>query len=181
MWNLIALSSKQLIKSFCFYRARIRTPGQEPDSPLPPIHERLAHLRPSRELLEFYRQKIAQYDSEHEELLQMLEKYRSITEDQVWSSECICSNAHVTDLVDCFIWSSAPMSLQHKLQWEVRKREGEITELQNALSDLQVYLFQEREQSLRLYAENDRLKIRWVRDFYRTLILVGIVVSVCVF
>ncbi|XP_047453306.1 coiled-coil domain-containing protein 77 isoform X2 [Mugil cephalus] len=115
-------------------RANIRTPGKEQDSPLPPIHERLAYLRPSRELLEFYRQKIAQFDSEHEELLQMLEKCKGITEDQ------------------------------HKLQWEVRQREGEITELQNALSDMQVYLFQEREQSLRLYAENDRLKIRELED-----------------
>lgn len=50
--------------------------------------------------------------------------------------------------------------VQHKLQWEVRQREEEIAELQNALSDMQVYLFQEREQALRLYAENDRLKIR---------------------
>ncbi|XP_029908938.1 coiled-coil domain-containing protein 77 [Myripristis murdjan] len=116
------------------HRSNSRTPGQEPDSPLPPIHERLAYLRPSRELLEFYRQKIAEFDGEHEELLQMLEKYRKITEDQ------------------------------HKLQWEVRQREEEITELQNALSDMQVYLFQEREQSLRLYAENDRLKIRELED-----------------
>lgn len=110
------------------------TPGKEPDSPLPPIHDRLAYLRPSRELLEFYREKIAQFDSEHEELLQMLEKYKGITDDQ------------------------------HKLQWELRQREGEIAELQNALSDMQVYLFQEREQSLRLYAENDRLKIRELED-----------------
>ncbi|KAL7403081.1 hypothetical protein ABVT39_024126 [Epinephelus coioides] len=116
------------------HRANRRTPGREPDSPLPPINERLAYLRPSRELLEFYRQKIAQFDGEHEELLQMLEKYKGITEDQ------------------------------HKLQWEVRQREGEIAELQNALSDMQVYLFQEREQSLRLYAENDRLKIRELED-----------------
>ncbi|XP_040894452.1 coiled-coil domain-containing protein 77 isoform X1 [Toxotes jaculatrix] len=116
------------------HRTNNRTPGREPDSPLPPIHERLAYLRPSRELLEFYRQKIAQFDGEHEELLQMLEKYRGITEDQ------------------------------HKLQWEIRQREGEIAELQNALSDMQVYLFQEREQSLRLYAENDRLKIRELED-----------------
>ncbi|XP_068579315.1 coiled-coil domain-containing protein 77 isoform X1 [Cebidichthys violaceus] len=116
------------------HRANIRTPGREPDSPLPPIHERLAYLRPSRELLEFYRQKIAQFDGEHEDLLQMLDKYKGITEDQ------------------------------HKLQWEVRQREGEIAELQNALSDMQVYLFQEREQSLRLYAENDRLKIRELED-----------------
>ncbi|KAM9754532.1 coiled-coil domain-containing protein 77 [Menidia menidia] len=116
------------------HRASFRTPNKENDSPLPPIHERLAYLRPSRELLEFYRQKIAQYDGEHEDLLQMLEKYKGVTEDQ------------------------------HKLQWELRQREGEITELQNALSDMQVYLFQEREQSLRLYAENDRLKIRELED-----------------
>uniref|UniRef100_A0A8C3B6Q5 Coiled-coil domain containing 77 n=1 Tax=Cyclopterus lumpus TaxID=8103 RepID=A0A8C3B6Q5_CYCLU len=116
------------------HRANSRTPGREPDSPLPPIHERLAYLRPSRELLEFYREKIAQFDGEHEDLLQMLDKYKGITEDQ------------------------------HKLQWEVRQREGEIAELQNALSDMQVYLFQEREQSLRLYAENDRLKIRELED-----------------
>lgn len=61
----------------------IQTPGREADYPLPPVHERLAYLRPSRELLEFYRQKIAQFDEEHEELLQMLEKYKGITEDQV--------------------------------------------------------------------------------------------------
>lgn len=68
---------------FSLYRTNIRAPGGEPDSPLPPLHERLACLRPSRELLEFYRQKIAQFDGEHEELLQVLDKYRSISEDQV--------------------------------------------------------------------------------------------------
>ncbi|KAK7121896.1 hypothetical protein R3I93_022858 [Phoxinus phoxinus] len=104
------------------------------ESPLPSIPERLAFLRPSRELLDFYRQKVAQFDGEHEDLLQMLEKYRSTAEEQ------------------------------HKLQWEVRQREEEIVELQNALSDMQVYLFQEREQALRLYAENDRLKIRELED-----------------
>ena len=50
--------------------------------------------------------------------------------------------------------------LQHKIQWELRQREDEIAELQKALSDMQVYLFQEREHVLRLYAENDRLKVR---------------------
>lgn len=57
------------------------------ESPLPSISERLAYLRPSRELLEFYRQKVAQYDGEHEDLLQMLEKYRSTAEEQVGQSE----------------------------------------------------------------------------------------------
>ncbi|KAJ8386894.1 hypothetical protein AAFF_G00164910 [Aldrovandia affinis] len=115
-------------------RSDSETPVPDSDSPLPPIHERLAFLRPSRELLEFYRQKVAQFDGEHVELLQMLEKYKAASENQ------------------------------HKLQWEVRQREGEIAELQKALSDMQVYLFQEREQALRLYAENDRLKIRELED-----------------
>lgn len=56
------------------------------------------------------------------------------------------------------------MTFQHKLQWEQRQREEEIAELQKALSDMQVYLFQERENVLRLFAENDRLKIREVED-----------------
>lgn len=46
----------------------------------------------------------------------------------------------------------------------MRQREEEISELQKALSDMQVYLFQEREHVLRLFAENDRLKIQEVED-----------------
>ncbi|KAA0724702.1 Coiled-coil domain-containing protein 77 [Triplophysa tibetana] len=124
----------------CRLKLKMQTPPtkenkrESRESPLPSISERLAYLRPSRELLEFYRQKVAQYDGEHEDLLQMLEKYRGSAEEQ------------------------------HKLQWDVRQREEEIAELQKALSDLQVYLFQEREQALRLYAENDRLKIRELED-----------------
>ncbi len=55
---------------------------------------------------------------------------------------------------------------QHKMQWEQRQREEEIAELQKALSDMQVYLFQEREHVLRLYAENDRLKVWYNNDCF---------------
>lgn len=106
----------------------------EEDSPLPGINERLGYLRPSRELLEYYRKKIAEYDEEHESLVSKLEEYRVTYEEQ------------------------------HKLQWELRQREEEIVELQKALSDMQIYLFQEREHVLRLYSENDRLKIRELED-----------------
>lgn len=99
---------------------------------------------------------MAQFDGEHDDLLQMLEKYRSTAEEQV-------SALHL-DHVPTLSVGACPCNVcvvvQHKLQWEVRQREEEIAELQNALSDMQVYLFQEREQALRLYAENDRLKIR---------------------
>ncbi|NWI12411.1 CCD77 protein, partial [Crypturellus soui] len=109
-------------------------PGQEDFTPLPSINERLAFLRPSRELLEYYRKKIAEFDEEHEDLVKRLDRYKETYDEQ------------------------------HKLQWEVRQREEEIVELQKALSDMQVYLFQEREQVLRLYSENDRLKIRELED-----------------
>uniref|UniRef100_A0A8C0ERF5 Coiled-coil domain containing 77 n=1 Tax=Bubo bubo TaxID=30461 RepID=A0A8C0ERF5_BUBBB len=107
---------------------------QEDFTPLPSINERLAFLRPSRELLEYYRKKIADFDEEHEDLVKRLERYKETYDEQ------------------------------HKLQWEIHQREEEIVELQKALSDMQVYLFQEREHVLRLYSENDRLKIRELED-----------------
>ncbi|NXG64923.1 CCD77 protein, partial [Hemiprocne comata] len=126
--------------------ATSQSPSQEDFTPLPSISERLAFLRPSRELLEYYRKKIAGFDEEHEDLVKRLERYKETYDEQ------------------------------HKLQWEVHQREEEIAELQKALSDMQVYLFQEREHVLRLYAENDRLKIRELEDrkkIQRLLALVG--------
>ena len=52
-------------------------------SPLPPVNERLAQLRPSKELLEYYRRKIAEFDNEHQEMIAKLEKYRCTYEEQV--------------------------------------------------------------------------------------------------
>lgn len=146
------------------YRVSIHSPSKDLDSPLPPIEERLAYLRPSRELLQFYRQKITQYDGEHEELLQMLEKFKSIAEDQVGVlfGEGGFQPSLSIRVPKSLKEYSVSLSFQHKLQYDIQEREREVTQLQNALSDMQVYLFQEREQSLRLYAENDRLKIRWV-------------------
>ncbi|ETE71962.1 Coiled-coil domain-containing protein 77, partial [Ophiophagus hannah] len=114
--------------------AILPSPHPNDSTPLPSINERLAYLRPSRELLEYYRKKIAEFDEEHEELVKRLETYKASYDEQ------------------------------HKLQWEIRQREEEIAELQKALSDMQVYLFQEREHVLRLYSENDRLKIRELED-----------------
>ncbi|NWU83391.1 CCD77 protein, partial [Onychorhynchus coronatus] len=114
--------------------ADFQTPNQEDFTPLPSISERLARLHPSRELLEYYRKKIADFDEEQEDLVKRLERYKETYDDQ------------------------------HKLQWEVRQLEEEISKLQKALSDMQVYLFQEREHVLRLHSENDRLKIRELED-----------------
>ncbi|NWX45223.1 CCD77 protein, partial [Steatornis caripensis] len=122
-----------------------QSPSQEDVTPLPSINERLAFLRPSRELLEYYRKKIADFDEEHEDLVKRLERYKETYDEQ------------------------------HKLQWEVRQREEEIAELQKALSDMQIYLFQEREHVLRLYAENDRLKIRELEDRKKIQCLLALV------
>lgn len=99
-------------------------------TPLPSVEDRLAVLCPSQELLEYYQKKMANCESENEDLLKKLELYREACEEQ------------------------------HKLEWNLQQREEEIAELQKALSDMQVCLFQEREHVLRLYSENDRLRIR---------------------
>lgn len=46
----------------------------------------------------------------------------------------------------------------HQVSWELHKRSREVTELQQALSDFQVALFDERKHLLRVVAENDELK-----------------------
>lgn len=57
--------------------------NQEDSTPLPSINERLAFLRPSRELLEYYRKKIADFDEEHEDLVKRLERYKETYDEQV--------------------------------------------------------------------------------------------------
>lgn len=114
---------------------------------MPTINERLGYLRPSRELLEYYRQKIGEYDIEREDIMKKIDKFKNALEDQ------------------------------HRLQWELRQKDDEISELQKAISDMQVFLFQEREQVLKLYAENDRLKIQELQDrkkINRLLSLAGV-------
>lgn len=46
----------------------------------------------------------------------------------------------------------------HKLQWELHQRLNEINDLQQALSDSQTFLFEERKQLLKVIAENDELR-----------------------
>ena len=74
------------------------------------LQSRLSGLRPSRQLLEFYRKKIAEYDDEHADMF-----------DKINSIEHLCDN-------------------QQKSEVELRNRECEISNLQKALSDLQNYM-----------------------------------------
>uniref|UniRef100_A0A2R9BFR8 Coiled-coil domain containing 77 n=1 Tax=Pan paniscus TaxID=9597 RepID=A0A2R9BFR8_PANPA len=103
-------------------------------TPLPSPEDHLAKLHPSKELLEYYQKKMAECEAENEDLLNKLELYKEACEGQ------------------------------HKLECDLQQREEEIAELQKALSDMQVCLFQEREHVLRLYSENDRLRIRELED-----------------
>ena len=50
---------------------------------IPTIDERLGYLRPSRELLEYYRKKIGEYDVEREDMIKRLDKFKLALEDQV--------------------------------------------------------------------------------------------------
>lgn len=88
------------------------------------------YVRPSRQLLDFYRKKIADYENEHDILLKKLSEFKLSHEEQ------------------------------HQLDCEMKQREDEIVELQRALTDMQEFLFNEREQVLRLYKENDTYKVR---------------------
>jgi coiled-coil domain-containing protein 77 len=48
----------------------------------------------------------------------------------------------------------------HKLSWELEKKSRQVTELQQAMSDFQVALYDERKQLLAVVAENDSFKGR---------------------
>ena len=121
---------------------------------IPTIDERLGYLRPSRELLEYYRKKIGEYDVEREDMIKRLDKFKLALEDQVMMTPVTLANHERPCDLDLYV-----VRFKHKLQWELRQKDDEIAELQKAISDMQVFLYQEREQVLKLYAENDRLKV----------------------
>jgi len=79
-------------------------------------------------LLEFYRKRVDEFEAERRGILERQEKIE-------------VSHAEL-----------------HKLEWELKVRQEEISQLQDALSDCNVQLFEEREESLKLIAENDELK-----------------------
>jgi len=96
--------------------------------------EALSEVPLSSELLNYYRERLAASEDE-------LQQCRARVE------ACETSQA-----------------AQHKARWELHKRMEEITDLQKALSDSHVYLWEERERCQRLQAENDELKIQEVED-----------------
>jgi hypothetical protein len=58
----------------------------------------------------------------------------------------------------------APSSERHKTRWQYLRAEAEVVDLQTALSDAKIALFDEREKVVQLCAENDSLKIQEMED-----------------
>ena len=91
-------------------------------------------LPPSAELLSYYRKRIGEFETDRQDFL------RKLSDVEVSHDEL------------------------HRVQWDNRVRQEEISELQRALSDANILLFDEREQVLKLQAENDRLKVNEQED-----------------
>eukprot|EP00879_Flechtneria_rotunda_P025394 GHRR01026982.1.p1 GENE.GHRR01026982.1~~GHRR01026982.1.p1 ORF type:complete len:389 (+),score=177.76 GHRR01026982.1:261-1427(+) len=94
----------------------------------------IEQVLPSAELLEHYKRRIDKFEQERDELLHAVERC-TVQQDDV-----------------------------HRLEWENRKRADEVKELQQALSDAQQFLFEERQRLLLLQAENDELKLQEMQD-----------------
>eukprot|EP00943_MAST-04B_sp_MAST-4B-sp1_P008619 g8619.t1 len=91
-------------------------------------------LPPSTELLTYYRNRLREFEKERSVMIKRMNAIEVSHEEL------------------------------HRTQWDLRVRQEEIAELQRALSDANVYLFDEREQVLKLQAENDQLKIQELED-----------------
>ena len=91
-------------------------------------------LKPSPELVTYYREKVAQLEKEREELIARIDAV------------------------------GVRRAELHQSEWELKKRTMEVSELQKALSDAHAYLFEERDRLMTMQAENDDLKLKEVED-----------------
>ena len=109
----------------------------------PPLLSMLQRLPPSKELLEFYHKKLEQY----------------VDEEKRWMKRL----ANTKKAVD----QSAT------LEQEVFAQKREITALQKAVTDMREALSQERKINHKLYAENDKLRIKELEDRRKVVALLG--------
>ncbi|KAI8899652.1 hypothetical protein BC833DRAFT_585028 [Globomyces pollinis-pini] len=98
------------------------------------LEKDLSDLPISKELLEFYKQKLENAEIDYQNALDRINELK------------ISHQEH------------------HKLSWEVYKRSKEVRELQQALGDFQTTLFDERKHTLKIVAENDALKVQELKD-----------------
>lgn len=60
-----------------------------------------------------------------------------------------------------------PHAERHRTRWQYLRAEAEVVDLQTALSDAKIALFDERERVVHLCSENDTLKIQELEDRQR--------------
>jgi coiled-coil domain-containing protein 77 len=87
-----------------------------------------------RDLLSYYRTRIELFESERQDFIKRIDE--------------LSGNAKE----------------RHKLKWALSQRDNQIADLQAALSDAHVFLYQERDRLLSLASENDELKLKQVED-----------------
>ena len=92
------------------------------------MENELKTLPLSSELLDYYRHKLESLENDYQLILEQVDGLRVSHEET------------------------------HKLTWELHKRSKEVSELQQAISDFQIALFDERKHLLRVVSENDQLK-----------------------
>ncbi|RZF38479.1 hypothetical protein LSTR_LSTR006074 [Laodelphax striatellus] len=102
------------------------------------VDDHIRQMKPSRNLILYYQSKIED-----------MRKYEIDLEEQLERCKKVCDED----------WTA---------QEELLKRNDEVSELKKAVSDLQVFLYQEREHVLQLSAENDRLRLTQL-DYQRKL------------
>lgn len=67
----------------------------------------------------------------------------------------------------------------YRIKWELAKRDEQVEDLQKALSDAHTFLYDERQQVLKLAAENDELRIQEVEDRKRIQHLLALIQVHC--
>jgi len=114
---------------------------EEPVGSQETLLEMLRRLPPSKELLDFYHQKVQDFAAEEKKWLDRLSNSRVLT-GQI-----------------------------QKLDKELSNQKREIAALQKAVTDMQSALVQERKISAKIYAENDKLKIQELENRRKVLAL----------
>ncbi|KAG1679502.1 hypothetical protein FOA52_011101 [Chlamydomonas sp. UWO 241] len=105
-----------------------------PTKAAPSVSARAEEVNALHAQLDYYRKRVVDFESERGSLLDSVEK------------------------------CSVQAGELHRLDWENRRRADEIRELQKALSDAHVFLFEERQRLLSLQAENDELRLQEIED-----------------
>eukprot|EP00164_Ancoracysta_twista_P025250 GFYU01048353.1.p1 GENE.GFYU01048353.1~~GFYU01048353.1.p1 ORF type:complete len:456 (+),score=155.02 GFYU01048353.1:67-1368(+) len=105
------------------------------DAPLAIVRSYMgADLPPSQQLVDFLRGQVDSFENQREHYLKALDEMRISRQDY------------------------------RKKEWELRHRREDIEELQQALSEANMKICQERERNLKLLAENDQLRIQEVES-----------------